>query len=110
RHPWVRGRWLGSEEPVWVPAILAYLSLTVRREHLICQGTSNGLAAAADVEEAALRATLELVERDAFMAAWLTASPGRRIVIDDDPLLAGLLASLETLGPAIELYVLPTSA
>src|SRR6185295_6229109 len=110
RHPWVRGRWLGRETPVWVPALFVFLSLMLWPEHLFCQGTSNGLAAATDPEEAALRATLELVERDAFMAAWLTASPGRRIVIDDDPLLAGLLASLETLGPAIELYVLPTSA
>mgnify|MGYP001554615223 CR=1 FL=1 len=24
-HPWVRGNWLGSGEPVWTPAVLAYL-------------------------------------------------------------------------------------
>jgi ribosomal protein S12 methylthiotransferase accessory factor len=110
RHPWVLGRWLGSEAPVWVPAIFTFLSLELRRENLICQGTSNGLAAATDAEEAALRATLELVERDAFMAAWLTSTPGRPVEIGDDPLLRRLLNGLAALGATIELYVLPTSA
>jgi len=40
-HPWVSGEWLGSGAPVWVPAILAYLSYEVRRDNLFCQGTSN---------------------------------------------------------------------
>ena len=44
RHPWVSGWWLDGG-PVWVPAIMAFLSLTLCREHAICQGTSNGLAA-----------------------------------------------------------------
>ncbi len=104
------GRWLGDDTPVWVPAIFAFQSLTLWRQHLICQGTSNGLAAATDLEEAALRATLELVERDAFMTAWLTASPGRRVELDDDPLLRRVLDGIEGLGAAVELYVLPTSA
>ncbi len=110
RHPWVLGRWLRDDAPVWVPAILVFQSLTLRREHLICQGTSNGLAAAADLEEAALRATLELVERDAFMAAWLTGCPGQRVELDDDPSLLRVLNGIAALGAAVELYVLPTSA
>lgn len=110
RHPWVLGRWLGSDAPVWVPAVLAFMSLTLWPEHLICQGTSNGLAAATDPEDAALRATLELVERDAFMASWLTASPGRRVELDDNSRLRRVLDGIEALGATVELYVLRTSA
>jgi thiazole/oxazole-forming peptide maturase SagD family component len=112
RHPWVPGWWLGSGEPVWVPAVLAFLSLTIRREHQICQGTSNGLAAGTNLEDAALRATLELVERDAFMAAWITASSGCRLetegALDDE--LRQVIGGVEALGAAVELYLLDTSA
>ena len=82
RHPWVLGRWMGSDTPVWIHAVFAYLSLELRPEHQICQGTSNGLAASIVHQEAALRATLELVERDAFMSAWLTACPGQRVEVE----------------------------
>lgn len=110
-HPWVRGTWLGSGLPVWLPAVLTFLSFVVRPEHLIGQGTSNGLAAWTGPEEAARRATLELVERDAFMTAWLTATPGRRIEIDDslDPSLRCVLTGVEALGATVEVYLLPTS-
>lgn len=111
RHPWVLGKWLGNGTPVWVPAVFAFLSLTISPEHLICQGTSNGLAASTNEDEAGLRATLELVERDAFMAAWLTAARGRRVELDDtlDPLLRCVLDGVEALGAKVEVYVLPTS-
>jgi ribosomal protein S12 methylthiotransferase accessory factor len=109
RHPWVSGKWLGSDIPVWVPAVFAFLSLALRPEQLICQGTSNGLAASTDAEEAALRATLELVERDAFMSAWLTASPGLRVELDDtlDPLVRRVFDGMKALGATVEVYVLP---
>jgi ribosomal protein S12 methylthiotransferase accessory factor len=111
-HPWVLGRWLGRDTPVWVPAVFAFLSLTICPQHHLCQGTSNGLAASTEPEEAALRATLELVERDAFMAAWLTACPGWRVAVDSafDPQLRQVLDGIEALGAMIELYILPTSA
>ena len=112
RHPWVQGRWLGSGGPVWVPAVFVLLAVTVRAEHLICQGTSNGLAASTNGEDAALRATLELVERDAFMAAWFTQCPGRRVELDRtlDPLLRRVLEGVVALGAEVEIYLLPTSA
>jgi ribosomal protein S12 methylthiotransferase accessory factor len=112
RHPWVQGRWLGSDAPVWVPALFAFLSLTVNPEHLICQGTSNGLAASTDWDEAALRATLELVERDAFMTAWFTSCAGRKVDLDSalDPLLRQVMDGIEGFGAIVELYLLPTSA
>jgi ribosomal protein S12 methylthiotransferase accessory factor len=112
RHPWVQGWWSDTGSAVWVHAVFAFLSLTLQREHLICQGTSNGLAAFTNTEEAALRATLELVERDAMMAAWLSTCPGRRVELDDslDANLHRVVAGIEALGGKVELYVLPTSA
>jgi bacteriocin biosynthesis cyclodehydratase domain-containing protein len=109
-HPWVLGHWLGTTRPVWVPAVFTFLSLTVWKEHAICGGTSNGLAASTNVDDAALRATLELVERDAFLAAWLTGRPGRRIKLENEPELARVIADLEALGATVEIYALETSA
>ena len=33
RHPWVLGKWLGGGLPVWLPAVFAFLSFTVRPEN-----------------------------------------------------------------------------
>jgi thiazole/oxazole-forming peptide maturase SagD family component len=109
-HPWVSGTWLGTDRRVWVPAVLAFLSLTLHPEQLLCQGSSNGLAAATDPHEAALRATLELVERDALMAAWLTGQPGTPVELDRRSRLRRIIDGVEALGCRVELYVLPTSA
>lgn len=109
-HPWVRGHWLGSERPVWVHAVFAYLSLRVHKQHMICQGTSNGLAASTDPKDAALRATMELVERDAFLATWLTGRPARRIELPNEPELASVVTFVESLGATVKLYQLDTGA
>lgn len=111
-HQWVLGNWLNSGAPVWVPAVLAFLALKLQPGQLICQGTSNGLAAHVDSDQAALRAILELVERDAFLASWLTASPGRRIELDDslEPALRAILDGIERLGAKVELYCLDAAA
>jgi ribosomal protein S12 methylthiotransferase accessory factor len=76
----------------------------------MCQGTSSGLAASTDPEEAALRATLELLERDAFMTAWFTACPARPIEADIDPILRDVISGIDLLGAKFELYALPTTA
>jgi len=111
RHPWILGKWLNNDLPVWVPAVFAFLSLTLHAEQLICQGTSNGLAASTDLDDAARRATLELVERDAFMTAWLTGRPGKRLMLDStlDPGLRSVVEGMETIGANVEVYILPTS-
>lgn len=111
-HPWVRGVWADRGEPVWVPAISVFLSIEVQKEQFICQGTSNGLAAGSDQEDASTRAIMELVERDAFMAAWLTGRAGQRVEIDDtlDPLLREVLKNTEAFGAGVEIYLLPASA
>jgi ribosomal protein S12 methylthiotransferase accessory factor len=108
RHPWVLGWWLEGG-PVWTPAIMAFLSLTLCKEHAICQGTSNGLATGSTLADASLRAILELVERDAFMVAWLTGSHGLRIAIDDEPELQDIIAGIEALGASVELYSLQSA-
>lgn len=110
-HPWVLGHWLHTGHSVWIPAIFVLLSLELRPEQSISQGTSNGLAASTDKDDAALRAIFELVERDAFMATWLTTHPTQRLQLDDslDPLLRTVLEGIESLGAKIELYTLPVS-
>ncbi|MGH3861679.1 YcaO-like family protein [Actinokineospora sp.] len=110
-HPWVRGTWLGTDKPVWVPAVFTYLAMTLLPEHLICQGTSNGLAAGTDAGSATVGAVLELVERDAMMAAWLTGAKGRFVELDEtlDPDLAAIVEALRTQGVTVEVYLLPTS-
>jgi len=90
-------------------AILAFLSLSVRREHVFCQGTSNGLAAATEFDQAVLQATFEIVERDALLFAWLTGRPGVRIELDDacDQRLRSVIDAVGALGATVEAYLLP---
>ncbi len=110
-HPWVLGSWLNDVKPVWLPALFVVLFIELQREQLIAQGTSNGLAASTEKNDAALRAILELVERDAFMTTWLTASPAQRLQLDDtlDPRLRTVLEGIEVFGATVEVYTLPTS-
>lgn len=110
-HPWVLGSWLNNAKPVWLPALFVFLFIEIHREQLIAQGTSNGLAASSSKVDAALRAILELVERDAFMSTWLTANPTQRLQLDEtlDPLLRTVLEGIEVLGATVEVYRLPAS-
>jgi ribosomal protein S12 methylthiotransferase accessory factor len=62
--------------------------------------TSSGLAVAVSPHVALLRATQEIVERDALMVTWLHGVPGRRVDLDDsysDPVrkLGGDVACFE---------------
>jgi ribosomal protein S12 methylthiotransferase accessory factor len=111
-HPWVRGSSLRTGELIWVHAAFVHLSLELRRHQLIVQGSSNGLAASTSLDDAARRATLELIERDALMCAWLTGAPGLRVIIDHrlDPQLREIVTGVERLGAVVEVYLLETSA
>jgi ribosomal protein S12 methylthiotransferase accessory factor len=105
---WTRGNWLDTGEPVWLPALPTYFNFHPPRNELYCQVSSNGLAAGTDLIDAALRATLELVERDAFMLTWHCRLSGRRIIPNDslDPGVAEIIRQLEAHGAQIELYLL----
>jgi len=105
---WARGCWLDTGLPVWVPALLAYRNFRVRHKENFCQVTTNGLAAGIDFDDAAMRALLELVERDAFMVTWLARRPGRRLLVDDslDPGTREVLRQLRALGTDTELFLL----
>ena len=65
---------LHSNEPVWVPAALIGLN----PEHGAF-ATSSGLAAHTDPWLALLRATQEIVERDAYVTTWLHQLGGRQV-------------------------------
>jgi ribosomal protein S12 methylthiotransferase accessory factor len=110
-HPWVEGWRAGTGARAWLPAALVFLTPMLSRRQNICGGTSNGLAAGWGTGDAALRAMLELVERDAVLAAWRTRRPGRAVAIDAD-WDADLLAVVEgigVLGGAVEARLLPSA-
>lgn len=110
-HPWIAGEWAGKRGAVWVPAVLVFLSLDIRREQAFCQGTSNGMAAGTETSEAQLRAILELLERDAFMTSWLCQRPGRVLRIDEtlEATLKTVLDGVAALGAQVELVLLESA-
>lgn len=69
---WARGKWLDTGAAVGVPAIAVYLGFPTSPRECLVQTTSNGLATGRGVADATLRALYELIERDAFMRAWMT--------------------------------------
>jgi ribosomal protein S12 methylthiotransferase accessory factor len=105
---WTRGWWFGTREPVWVPALPAYFNFEVCSHEYFCQVSSNGLAAGASVDDAAMRALFELIERDAFMLTWLCQLPARRIIVDDsvEPAVREVIRQLNQRGAEVELYLL----
>lgn len=105
---WTRGRWFGTGEPVWVPALPAYFNFEACHHEFFCHVSSNGLAAGASVDDAAIRALFELVERDAFMLTWLCQLPARRILLDEsvEPGVQEVVRQLNRRGAEIETYLL----
>lgn len=69
---------LRTNMTVWVPAALVSLS----DEHGALS-TSSGLAADPSVTRALLRATQEVVERDAYVTTWLHQLAGREVAVPD---------------------------
>ncbi len=107
---WVRGNTVGSEEPVWIPAIGVFLSYNARcHEEFLCPITSSGLASGQSLEDAVLKASYEVIERDAFMIWWMNRLPARRIDVADhpDPGTRELCSAYRRRGVDIELYLLP---
>jgi len=107
-HAWLAGRQLWDGGLTWIPAVFCYLSMTVEQRQNFCSGSSNGLAAYSDPDEAALRAVLELVERDAFLTAWHTRQPGRAVPVDGawDADLLAIVDGIARLGGDVRLVML----
>ncbi|MVN86627.1 TOMM precursor leader peptide-binding protein [Deinococcus sp. HMF7620] len=84
-----------------IPEHIAYYQHDrVPREERFLYESSNGCALGASVEEATLYGLLEVIERDAFLLAWHTQRPARRIDLGGvrDPLTLHLLRRAESLG------------
>jgi YcaO-like protein with predicted kinase domain len=65
--PWVQGRDMLTEEPIWVPYELIHTRYTVRHRRSRCFASStNGLASGNCWLEALSHALCEVIERDAF--------------------------------------------
>jgi ribosomal protein S12 methylthiotransferase accessory factor len=105
---WTLGSWLDSGEPVYLPAFPTYYDYPARPEERFCQVTSNGLAAGPTFADAALRAALELIERDAFTLSWLARRPGRRILLAAslDPAVREIARQLVVGAARLELHLL----
>lgn len=112
QYEWVRGAWLDGTGDVWLPADQVHY---LARGGVLAQVTTNGLAAGRNREDAAQRATLELVERDALLRAWFTRTPPARL--DIGPGLgeatglrvARLVQDLEGHGLTVRFYLLPAA-
>lgn len=107
-HLWVRGTWLDTGEPVWVPALPTYFELPRGSDDRYLQVTTSGLAAGSSMDEASRHALYELVERDAVMLSWMTRRGGRPLTGLQrlHPRIQHLLAELRDLGAEVELYCL----
>ncbi|MCG8461801.1 MAG: TOMM precursor leader peptide-binding protein, partial [Holophagales bacterium] len=105
---WMRGRWFGTEDPVWVPAVATLFGLRAEPHEQLLQVSSSGLAAGSSSTDAALRAVYELLERDASMLSWLCRLPGRQILIDAslDPGIRQVVSHLHATGTRVELHLL----
>jgi len=105
---WTRGRWLGLQKPVWVPALVSYFNFATPYHEQFSQVSSNGLAAGQDNDDAAIRATYELIERDAMMLTWYAQLPCRRLSMDSQyqGKMRLMIDSIAARGVQLELYLL----
>ena len=114
RAGWVQGRALGSGRRTQVLAELVYSSRSLKAQMpdawaSYTEANSSGCAAHLDEARAIDAALLELIERDAFMRAWLAQQPG--IGLSPRSLPAGLrrrIAALEALGCRVSMQHLPS--
>jgi len=90
---WVAADPAFSMQPAWIPAGLCFLGHADDRAAGLLPADSNGLAAGATREEAALRGFLELVERDAVAIWWYNRL--RRPAVDAAVFEDSLITSYE---------------
>ena len=106
---WMPARDLVSGRVVQVPALAALMDYHPRSdaEHLF-PVTSNGLGGGATLADAALAATQEVIERDAFLLTWLNQLPAQRVDPNTHPEaeLVGICHAYRRRGIAVELFAL----
>jgi ribosomal protein S12 methylthiotransferase accessory factor len=108
---WVRGRSLVYGDTVWLPAIAVFMEYQAYNpQEFLMPVTSNGLAAGPTLADAVLSAIYEVVERDAFLIAWLNHLPGVRhdATSHPDPEVRQLALSYQRRGVDLALFKLPT--
>ncbi|MFG2297764.1 YcaO-like family protein [Streptomyces sp. NPDC048603] len=110
---WIPARVWGTDEECWVP--LEAGSYHVHPEPRpgqkwgrVLYESSNGCALGATLDEAALHALLELLERDAFLLTWWAGRPVPRIDWSSvtDPTTVELRAAMRRAGYEVDLLVL----
>ncbi|MEV7611457.1 YcaO-like family protein [Streptomyces sp. NPDC089799] len=110
---WIPARVWGTDEECWVP--LEAGSYHVHPEPRpgqkwgrVLYESSNGCALGATLDEAALHALLELLERDAFLLTWWAGRPVPRIDWRSvtDPTTVELRAAMHRAGYEVDLLVL----
>lgn len=110
---WIPARVWGTDEECWVP--LEAGSYHVHPEPRpgqkwgrVLYESSNGCALGATLDEAALHALLELLERDAFLLTWWAGRPVPRIDWRSvtDPTTVELRAAMRRAGYEVDLLVL----
>jgi ribosomal protein S12 methylthiotransferase accessory factor len=117
---WAYGHRLADGEPRLVPADVAFYgydyplpsgggSTRDRRPHRVFADSSSGCALGSSLEEAALHALLELIERDAFLMAWCRRVPLAAIAPRsiDDPITTLLLETID--GRGFDVHLLATT-
>ncbi len=110
RLGWIPARSLVSSEEVLVPALAVFMNYRAHAdEEFLFPITSNGLATGRTLLEAVWNAAGEVLERDAFMIAWLNRLPAHRFsaLAHPDPEIAGLAKSYLRRKVEIRLYHLP---
>jgi ribosomal protein S12 methylthiotransferase accessory factor len=108
---WVPARSLRDGDEVWVPLLAAHLGYQVPdASAYLFPSTSNGFAGGPTLTYAALRALLEVIERDAFLISWSHRLPGTRYdarTVADDETQSIALAYARR-GVHIDVHLLPT--
>jgi ribosomal protein S12 methylthiotransferase accessory factor len=108
---WVEAAAAVSGTRVLVPALAVHVGYEPpRAEERLFSPSSNGLGAGSTAAAAALRALLEVIERDAFFTAWLQRLAGEAVDLrrHPDPALRDMQAAFARRGVELGLWRLPT--
>ena len=107
---WIKGVALPSGRPLAVPASLTYLvHPPARREDHFTSPTSNGLAAGETPDHARLGALCEVMERDAFLIAWMNRLPATELdLFAVDDVAANIVRRYRRGSVTVRAYVLPS--